>query len=786
MLLYAGFRPFARPPGSTVSQPPRPVSGTIQTSGFRPFSPQPGQAVSSQPIQNQQRPTDNAPRPFMRPGVPMSNTNSATPRPSSNESIPPSRSNQNLSAIPASGQRPVFGPFVSGSSQQTQMQNLRPTQPGSIISGPERPPTLPQQQFNRPSGSAPAQQPQMNPLQSLPQFRPSFNPQQPRTAPLPIQPSVAAQNFNAVPAQRPFQPSFTPQQVGPTIPLPQQQIPVVQSPSTSFQPQSQPMSGTPLVPGFSPGVPGLAGGFQNMNLNAGQPTGVNLMAGPPPIEEFDHKIELPQITSQSVAQSPFANTSATYKVCCLQSFPSTQQLLDQSKLLCGVLLSPFHQLEPGEAEVPIIQTPQIVRCRRCRTYVNPWISFIEQGSRWKCNMCSLSNDVPQFFDWDQENQQRVDRLKRPELTHGVVEYVAPQEYMVRAPQPVVIVFVIDVSSIAIRSGMVAVAAHTILNNLDQIANSDDRTKIGFIAFDSALHFFNLGPENIDPTILVVSDIAEPYLPVPEDLLVSLTESKATIYSFLKKLPSIFQSNYQTGSALGGALRAAEKLIGPIGGKIIALQYEIPNLEPGLIKPREDPKSYGTPKESMLLEAQSAYYKNLAIDCSPSQISFDLFLFNGQYADVATLSNASKFTAGAVHYCPGFNAENPEDANKLSGELGHILARPLGLEAVLRIRASKGIKMTTFHGNFFLRSTDLLSLPNVNPDNLFTIELSVTEEIKSPVVCFQTALLYTSNTGERRIRVLTMSIPVTNSVSELYSNANCKAMATLLMKKGCDY
>lgn len=221
-----------------------------------------------------------------------------------------------------------------------------------------------------------------------------------------------------------------------------------------------------------------------------------------------------------------------------------------------------------------------------------------------------------------------------------------------------------------------------------------------------------------------------------------------------------------------------------------MQYEIPNLEPGLLKPREDQKLYGTPKESKLLEPQNSFYKNLAIDCSPSQISFDLFLFNGQYADVATLCNdlfklatATKFTGGAVHYCPGFNGENPEDAGKFSRELGHILSRPLGLEAVLRIRASKGIKMTTFHGNFFLRSTDLLSLPNVNPDNVFTIELAVTEEIKAPVVCFQTALLYTSNTGERRIRVLTMSIPVTNSVSELYSNANCKALATLLMKKG---
>ena len=34
----------------------------------------------------------------------------------------------------------------------------------------------------------------------------------------------------------------------------------------------------------------------------------------------------------------------------------------------------------------------------------------------------------------------------------------------------------------------------------------------------------------------------------------------------------------------------------------------------------------------------------------------------------------------------------------------------GWEAVLRIRCSKGIRINSFHGHFFIRSTDLLALP----------------------------------------------------------------------------
>jgi protein transport protein SEC24 len=289
--------------------------------------------------------------------------------------------------------------------------------------------------------------------------------------------------------------------------------------------------------------------------------------------------------------------------------------------------------------------------------------------------------------------------------------------------------------------------------------------------------------NTEPRMLIVSDLDELFMPVPYDLLVSLKDSRAVIGSFLQKLPSMFGNTQQTLSAMGKALKAAEKMIGAIGGKIVCLQHSLPNHDEGSLKMREDAKLLGTPKESSLLMPAIAFYKNFAVSCSPNQVSLDIFLFNPQYADVATLSGCAKFTGGALHYYNSFSAGRQEDALKFSTELKHLLTRPLGLEAVLRIRASKGIKMATFHGNFFLRSTDLLSLPNVNPDNTYTIELAITEDLKAPSVCFQTALLYTSSCGERRIRVLTLCVPVATSLSEVYIGADQQAVAALLIKKG---
>jgi hypothetical protein len=67
-------------------------------------------------------------------------------------------------------------------------------------------------------------------------------------------------------------------------------------------------------------------------------------------------------------------------------------------------------------------------------------------------MCGMSNEVPQLFDWDQTQNQPGDRWVHAELTHAVVEYVAPTEYMVRTPQPAVYIFLINVSHRAIQSG----------------------------------------------------------------------------------------------------------------------------------------------------------------------------------------------------------------------------------------------------------------------------------------------------------------------------------------------
>lgn len=140
----------------------------------------------------------------------------------------------------------------------------------------------------------------------------------------------------------------------------------------------------------------------------------------------------------------------------------------------------------------------------------------------------------------------------------------------------------------------------------------------------------------------------------------------------------------------------------------------------------------------------------------------------------------------MHHFPLFSHTKAQQVDALKGCLERYLTRKIGFEAVMRIRCTRGLAIHTFHGNFFVRSTDLLSLPNVNPDAGFAMQIAHEESLTDlKTVCFQAALLYTSSKGERRIRVHTLCLPVVNTLTEVLMSADAQAIAGLLVKMAVD-
>ncbi|XP_049990762.1 protein transport protein Sec24B isoform X4 [Alexandromys fortis] len=545
--------------------------------------------------------------------------------------------------------------------------------------------------------------------------------------------------------------------------------------------------GHPSGPAYS-GYPQHYPGVNQLSSGLG---GLSLQSSPQP--ESLRPVNLTQeknILPATPVWAPVPNLSAELSKlncspdsfrCTLTNIPQTQALLNKAKLPLGLLLHPFRDL----TQLPVITSNTIVRCRSCRTYINPFVSFIDQR-RWKCNLCYRVNDVPEEFLYNPLTRSYGEPHKRPEVQNSTVEFIASSDYMLRPPQPAVYLFVLDVSHNAVEAGYLSVLCQSLLENLDKLPG-DSRTRIGFMTFDSTIHFYNLQEGLSQPQMMIVSDIDDVFLPTPDSLLVNLYESKELIKDLLNALPNMFLNTRETHSALGPALQAAFKLMSPTGGRVSVFQTQLPSLGAGLLQSREDPNQRSSTKVVHHLGPATDFYKKLALDCSGQQTAVDLFLLSSQYSDLASLACMSKYSAGCIFYYPSFHStHNPSQAEKLQKDLKRYLTRKIGFEAVMRIRCTKGLSMHTFHGNFFVRSTDLLSLANINPDAGFAVQLSIEESLTdTSLVCFQTALLYTSSKGERRIRVHTLCLPVVSSLADVYAGVDVQAAICLLANMAVD-
>ncbi|XP_047162184.1 protein transport protein Sec24-like At3g07100 [Vigna umbellata] len=713
--------------------------------------------------------------PFFRPtppAPPLASTPfslSAPPGQFNGSSVPPPPSN----SPPASGPFPRFPitPFPSN----TQAPPLFPPSMGQPTFQPSAdqtqsfPASLPPQPHTPfvSMGSAPPALP--GSTVPPPVFQPSFPgyPQKQAGTEMQASPVYSSNpsnqgNYGSVPAPPlPFQPH--------------QGVYVSQPPMAALsgvQPMQQPGSGQPTV-----AINGLAEDFNSLSIQ----TRPGLME-----PSIDAK-ELPRPSEgdeepKSLADMYPMNCNPRYLRLTTSGMPGSQSLISRWHLPLGAVVCPLAEPPDGE-EVPIVNfaATGVVRCRRCRTYINPYVKFTEGGRKFRCNACSLLNDVPsEYYAQLDAIGRRVDLNQRPELSKGTVEFVAPAEYMVRPPMPPVYFFLIDVSISAVRSGMIEVVAQTIRSCLDELPGYP-RTQIGFATFDSTIHFYNMKSSLTQPQMLVVSDLDDIFVPLPDDLLVNLSESRSVVETFLDGLPSMFQDNVNLESAFGPSLKAAFLIMSQLGGKLLVFQNTLPSLGVGRLKLRgDDSKVYGTDKEHVLRLPEDPFYKQMAAEFSKYQISVNMYAFSDKYTDIASLGTLAKYTAGQLYYYPAF--QSVIHGEKLRNELRRDLTRETGWEAVLRIRCGKGVRFTTYHGNFMLRSTNLLALPAVDCDKAFAMQLSLEEtSLTDQTMYFQVALLYTASCGERRIRVHTAAVPVVKDLVEMYRLADTGAILSLFSR-----
>ncbi|XP_064286594.1 protein transport protein Sec24C isoform X1 [Passer domesticus] len=502
--------------------------------------------------------------------------------------------------------------------------------------------------------------------------------------------------------------------------------------------------------------------------------------------------QVPPLVTTNFLVKDQGNASPRYIRCTSYNIPCTSDMAKQSQVPLAAVIKPLATLPPEETLPYLVDHGESgpVRCNRCKAYMCPFMQFIEGGRRFQCCFCSCVTEVPpHYFQHLDHTGKRVDFYDRPELSLGSYEFLATVDYCKnnKFPSPPAFIFMIDVSYNAVKSGLVRLICEELKSLLDYLPREgnmeESAIRVGFVTYNKVLHFYNVKSSLAQPQMMVVSDVADMFVPLLDGFLVNVNESRTVITSLLDQIPEMFADTRETETVFAPVIQAGLEALkaAECAGKLFIFHTSLPIAEaPGKLKNRDDRKLINTDKEKTLFQPQTSFYNNLAKDCVAQGCCVDLFLFPNQYLDVATLGVVPYQTGGSIYKYAYFQLET--DQYRFLNDLRRDVQKEVGFDAVMRVRTSTGIRATDFFGAFYMSNTTDVEMAGLDCDKTITVEFKHDDKLSEDSgALLQCALLYTSCAGQRRLRIHNLSLNCCTQLADLYRNCETDTLINYLAK-----
>ncbi|KAK0749874.1 hypothetical protein B0T18DRAFT_407745 [Schizothecium vesticola] len=494
------------------------------------------------------------------------------------------------------------------------------------------------------------------------------------------------------------------------------------------------------------------------------------------------------------------NSSPKFARLSMTNIPATGEGLKTTSIPLGLLLQPLAPLQAGEATIPVLDFGEAgpPRCHRCRAYINPFMMFRSGGNKFVCNLCNYANDTPmEYFCATSPQGVRVDRDQRPELTRGTVEFVVPKEYWTKEPVGMRYLFLIDATQESYNKGYLEAFCDGILGALygsgseEELDESGEPArkippgaKVGFVTYDQEVHFYNVSPALEQAQMMIMPDIEDPFVPLGQGLFVDPYESKAVITSLLSRLPQMFSTVKNPEPALLSTLNSAVAALEKTGGKIFCSLAALPTWGPGRLFMRDDGKHPAGEPDKKLFSTEHPAWRKIAEKMVSIGVGIDFFMAapTGGYLDIATIGYVAATTGGETFYYPNFIA--PRDSTKLSLEIRHAVQRETGYQALMKVRCSNGLQISAYHGNFVQHTFGAdLEIGVLDTDKAIGVTFSYDAKLDPKLDAhFQAALLYTTASGQRRVRCINVIAGVSDNPKECLKFIDQDAVCAILAKE----
>jgi len=431
-----------------------------------------------------------------------------------------------------------------------------------------------------------------------------------------------------------------------------------------------------------------------------------------------------------------------------------------------------------------------VRCQSCKAYMNPFMRWLDGGRRFQCNFCGFLNECPDWYFCNLgQDQCRRDQRDRAELCYGSVEWTVNDKYVVRPPARPAVVFLLDISADAVRQGIPQQVCQSLLAIFASSEGEGEGEgngsqegggvsvapgKVAVATFSNSIQYITLKPGAAQPSVTVMPDTSDPYAPVSSSLLLDSDLHRREICAVLRFVLTNVVGEGATPHAASpecctvAAIHSAGKVIRDGGGKVMAFVRGTCDAGEGADVPKGGSLGY------------------IAEEMADAQVAVDLFSFSSKvHEGLRVLPNTTggsvlayppDFGSGGLGGHGGGGGGGGGDGRRLHRDLVRVLTREQGFEALLRVRASAGLEVEMYRGSFMVRTEQDVDLPAVDADKSLVAYIKHKDRLKEgEEVAFQCALLYTtSRGGQRRIRVHTLSLPVTSVMGNVFRGADLEA------------
>ncbi|PKU42510.1 protein transport protein sec24d [Limosa lapponica baueri] len=537
---------------------------------------------------------------------------------------------------------------------------------------------------------------------------------------------------------------------------PQQGIVICNS-AANYGPQ---MAGSQLsYPGAFPGGPAQLAGPQQKKLD---PDSI-----PSPIQVIENdkasrggqiyatntRGQVPPLVTTDCVIQDQGHASPRYMRCTTYCFPSSSDMAKQARIPLAAVIQPFATVPPNETPLYVVNHGETgpIRCNRCKAYMCPFMQFIEGGRRYQCGFCNCINDVPPFFFQHLDHiGRRVDHYERPELSLGSYEYVATLDYCRnnKPPKPPAYIFMIDVSYRNINSGLVKLICDELKTLLDKLPREEQEEssaiRVGFVTYNKVLHFFNVKSSLAQPQMMVVSDVGEVFVPLLDGFLVNFQESRSVVINLLDQIPEMFADTNESETVFAPVIQAGMEAL------------------------------------KTLFQPQVNSYEALARDCVANGCCVNLFLFPNQYVDIASMGLVTMYTGGTLYKYNNFQLD--ADSTQFLSDLRKDIEKKTGFDAIMRVRTSTGFRATDFFGAIYMNNTTDVEMAAVDCDKAVTVEFKHDDKLNEDSgALIQCAVLYTSISGQRRLRIHNIGLNCSSQLADVYKTCETDALINFFAK-----